>query len=53
MDKKIIVFTTIIGTFVGGYVPNLWNAGFLSMSGIIFSAIGGIVGIWVGYQINQ
>lgn len=34
-----------IGSTIGGFVPNLWGAGFLSAWGIIFSGIGAIAGI--------
>ena len=53
MDRKLIVVTTVIGSFVGGYIPSLWNADMFSVSGIIFSAIGGIIGMWIGYKISQ
>ncbi len=53
MDKKLIVITTLVGSFIGGYIPSLWDANILSLSGVFFTAIGGIIGIWVGYQMNQ
>jgi hypothetical protein len=42
-----------IGSLVGGYIPTLWGAGILSMSGILLSGIGGFVGIWVGYRFGE
>jgi uncharacterized membrane protein YeaQ/YmgE (transglycosylase-associated protein family) len=43
----------VVGSFVGGFVPLLWGAGEFSFSSIIFSAIGGIVGIWAGFKISR
>ncbi len=43
----------IVGSAVGGYIPALWGAGMFSMSSVLLSALGGIVGIWLGFKINQ
>ncbi len=43
----------LIGSTVGGIIPSLWGAGMFSFSSIILSALGGILGIWVGYKISQ
>lgn len=43
----------ILGSVVGGYVPVLFGAGFFSLTSIITSALGGILGIYVGYKISQ
>ena len=39
-----------LGSFIGGFIPNLWGASMMSFSGIFFSAVGGIVGIWLVYK---
>ncbi len=43
---------TIIGTTAGSCVPLLWNASFLSLWSIFFTAIGGFVGIYIGYKMT-
>ena len=50
--KFIILISMFIGSFIGGYVPTLWGAGLFSFSGVIGNTIGGIVGIYLGYQIG-
>lgn len=50
-DKSIIYIFIFVGSTVGSFIPNLWGAGFLSFSSIIFSAIGGLLGIWLGYKL--
>lgn len=52
-SKKMIWLGLMLGSFVGSYIPNLWGAGILSFSGILFSAIGGIAGIYIGFKISQ
>lgn len=42
----------IIGSTIGGYIPNLWGDSFLSFSSVILTAVGGLLGIWIGYKMN-
>ncbi len=54
MSRKSLIFWGMtIGSLVGGYIPTLWGASILSMSGILLSGIGGFVGIWVGYRFGE
>ncbi len=51
--KKLIMIGTVVGGFVGGYIPSLWGAGGLSFSGLLFSALGSIVGIVLGFRFGE
>lgn len=42
-----------IGSIVGAYVPLLWGDGALSLSSVILSAVGGGVGVWIGYKLGD
>ena len=42
----------IVGSTIGGAIPTLWGAGFFSFSSIILTAVGGIVGIWLGFKLS-
>ena len=42
-----------IGGTAGAYIPMLWGADSFSMSSVIFSGIGGVVGIWLGYRLGR
>lgn len=42
-----------VGSGLGGFIPYLWGAGTFSLSSVIFTAIGGFLGIWLGYKISQ
>jgi hypothetical protein len=53
MTGKLVMLGMIIGSIVGGYIPLLWGDGVLSMSSVLFSALGGFAGIWMGYKIGS
>ena len=51
--KRVIFGCMIVGSVLGGWVPALWGAGGFTMSAIVGSTIGGLAGIWAGWQISQ
>lgn len=51
--KPIIMIGLFIGSTVGGYIPALWGADFFSLSGIIGTMIGGILGVWLGFRMSE
>ena len=54
MNPKTLVWLGLgIGSTVGGYVPALWGGDVISFSGLFGSFIGGMVGIWAAYKLNQ
>ena len=52
-SKSLIWIFVFIGSTLGGLIPNLWGAGFFSVSSIFFSSMGAIVGIWFGYKLSK
>jgi uncharacterized membrane protein YeaQ/YmgE (transglycosylase-associated protein family) len=54
MDTRHLIWIgVLVGSFVGGWIPTLWGAPAFSMSGIVGSTIGGLVGIYLGYKISS
>lgn len=51
--KKLVLFGAIVGGYAGSYIPALWGAGIFSMWGIFLSAVGSLVGIWLGFQLGE
>ena len=51
--RSIMWITVAIGSTLGGLIPELWGASFLSFSSLLFSALGGIAGVWVGYNVTR
>jgi hypothetical protein len=50
--KALILLGMIIGSFIGGYIPALFGADFLSMWAIVGNAAGGIAGIWISFKLS-
>ncbi len=54
MDRKTAIWVGLsVGSVVGQFVPSLWGASLFSVTPVIFSAIGGFLGIWIGYTYGQ
>jgi hypothetical protein len=54
MNQKTLVWIGMfVGSTVGSYLPLLWGAGFLSLSSVLLSGAGGILGIWLGFKLGQ
>jgi hypothetical protein len=46
--KSRIWFAIFVGSTIGGFVPALWGGEMLSYSGVLFSAVGAFLGLWIG-----
>ncbi len=54
MYKLCIGFGAAIGGIAGAYVPYLWgDTDLFSGMSILFSTVGAIVGIWLGYLLAK
>lgn len=52
MDTRHLIWIgVIIGSVAGGWIPTLWGAPAFSMSGIVGSTVGGLLGIYVGAKL--
>jgi len=49
-SKTAYYAAAILGSVVGGFIPTLWGAGFLSISSLIFSTLGALLGIYLVYK---
>lgn len=54
MSAKVLVYLGMfIGSVIGGYVPVLFGAGLISYTSVLFSGIGSIIGVWIGYRLSN
>ncbi len=49
-SKKVYYVAAFIGSTIGGFIPTIWGAGFLSLSSLFFSGFGGILAIIFVYK---
>ncbi|MEI8175013.1 MAG: hypothetical protein WCG28_03625 [bacterium] len=52
-SKSLIWIFMAIGSVIGGYIPTFWGAGFFSFSSVILTAVGGILGIYLGFKMSN
>ena len=48
--KPLIWIGMFVGGTIGGFIPMLWGGSGFSFSGIIFNAIGAVVGIYLAFR---
>ena len=54
MDRKHLVWIGLfVGSTIGGLIPELWGADWLSFSSVILTAVGGLAGIWLGLRLGE
>ncbi len=51
--KRLIMMGMIIGSTIGSWLPTVWGAGWLSLSSVLGSVVGGLAGIWLGYRLSR
>ncbi len=52
-SKKIIWLLMFVGGTAGSYLPLLWGSSQFSFASIFGSALGGILGIWIGFKLTN
>ena len=51
--KSIVMMSFVVGSLLGSYLPVLFGVGAFSYTSIITGAIGGVIGIYVGYKLSN
>jgi len=50
--KSLVMIGMVIGSLIGGYIPILFGASFLSLWSLVGNTIGGILGIVIVYKLT-
>ena len=51
--EKIIGRVFFIGSAIGGFIPGIWGDGAFSFASVIGNAVGGVLGIWLGFKLSK
>ena len=52
MPSRLLIWVSIIiGSTIGGIIPELWGAGMFSYASLLLSGIGALVGLWIAFKI--
>lgn len=51
--KTAIWMGMVVGSAFGGYVPVLWGDSLFSMTSVILTAVGGLVGIYLAFKLTH
>jgi len=52
-SKSLIMICMVAGSTLGGWLPSLWGADWLSFASVLLGGLGGVLGIWAGYKISR
>jgi uncharacterized membrane protein YeaQ/YmgE (transglycosylase-associated protein family) len=52
MDKRILWMCIVLGSTLGGFIPEAWGASGFGVASIVGSAVGAIVGVWAAARIS-
>ncbi|MDO8639080.1 MAG: hypothetical protein Q7R43_05895 [Candidatus Daviesbacteria bacterium] len=54
MSSKTLIFLGMfVGSLIGGYIPVLFGDSMFSYLSVITSALGALLGVWIGYKISK
>jgi uncharacterized membrane protein YeaQ/YmgE (transglycosylase-associated protein family) len=42
----------LIGSTIGGFIPEMWGADMFSYSSLLLSGAGAFAGLWIGYKMS-
>lgn len=48
-SRSFIWLAILVGSTIGGLIPELWGADMFSYSSVLLGTVGAFVGLWVGY----
>ena len=54
MNRKSLIWTGMfVGSALGSYLPLIWGGSWFSFTSVVLTAVGGILGIYLGFKIGS
>jgi hypothetical protein len=51
MDRRIVWIFVGVGTIAGSFAPVAWGGSSLGLASLVFGALGGAAGLWLGLKL--
>ena len=53
MDRRIIWLFVLVGSTVGGLLPEAWGASAFGGASLVFCLVGSLAGLWFGVRLAR
>ena len=51
MERRVAWLFVLVGSTVGGLVPEAWGGSAFGMASLVLGVVGGIAGLWLGFRL--
>jgi hypothetical protein len=51
--RSVTGICILMGSIAGGYLPDLWGGSSWGFASLVFGAVGGVAGLFVGLRLQQ
>lgn len=52
MDKRLLWVFVIVGSTIGGLVPEAWGGSALGLASLTLGSLGGVAGVWFAAKLS-
>jgi hypothetical protein len=53
MGRSVVSLCAVFGTLAGGFEPALWGNNGFGLAGVVFAALGGVAGLFLGLRLSD
>ncbi len=51
--KSLVMLGMVVGSTAGGWLPMMFGVGAFSLTAIITTAVGGLLGVWIAFKLTN
>lgn len=52
MDKRLLWLCILVGSTVGGFVPEAWGGSAFGLASLLLGTLGAVAGVWVAARLS-